>query len=119
MATRIVSFLPQFKSALYAHVADNLGDAAVRLRAEIQYEVGTQGPPRSRPGEAPHRETGDLQSSFFDELDAGELTAMVGSDSEYVLDLELGAASRNLAPRPHILSTLIRESDELGRVICR
>jgi hypothetical protein len=116
---RVVSYEAQFKHALFTRLASGLGNASVRLRAEIQADIGTQGPPRSSPGEAPHRETGALQDSFFDELDADNLIARVGSDSPYVRALELGYAERNLAPRPHIMSALIRESDDLGRLICK
>lgn len=114
---RVVSFEASFKKALFGRLADGLDKAAVRLRAEIQYEIGTQGPPRSSPGEAPHRDTGDLQASFFDETDPDDLVARVGSDSPYVLALELG--SGRTAARPFFLGTLIREADDLGRIICR
>jgi hypothetical protein len=102
---------------LFAHLASNLGDGAALLRAEIQAAIGIQGPPRSEPGSPPHRETGALQESYEDQLDADALVARVGSDSPYVLTLELGGG--NVAPRPHFLSTTLEQTDALARVICR
>lgn len=117
MSVRIVDHSAALKQALYAHLADNLGAGAELLRASIQYNIGIQGPPRSSPGEFPHRETGELQESFFDELDADGLVARVGSDSDHVLAMEFG--SGNVAARPHIIPTLIEHADEIAARICK
>jgi hypothetical protein len=117
MTVRIVSYEAALRQAIGVKLASNLGDAAALLRAEIQAAVGIQGPPRSSPGQPPHRDSGELQASFFDELDADALVARVGSDSDHVLAMELG--SGRVAARPHIVSTLIEQSDALARIICR
>jgi hypothetical protein len=117
MTVRIVSNEAAFKQALFAHLAANLEDAAQLLEDEIKQVIGIQGPPRSTPGEAPRIDTGELIKSFSHDVDSVNLTARVGSDSSYVLPLELG--SGRMAARPHIVSTLINKSDEIGREICK
>jgi hypothetical protein len=117
MTVRIVSNEAAFRRALNAHLAGNLEDAASFLKDEIVTEIGIQGPPRSQPGEPPHVDTGELIKSFDYDVDAVSLTARVGSDSPYVLPLERGTG--RMAARPHIQATLIKNSDEVGRRMCK
>jgi hypothetical protein len=112
MSVRIVSFEAQVKAAIQAQLAGNLGDAAALLRSEIQAAIGIQGPPRSHPGEKPHRDTGALQDSIEDQLDADALVARVGSDVPYSATLEIEG-------RPFFVPVLLEQSDALARIICR
>jgi hypothetical protein len=112
MSVRIVSYEAQVKQAIGVKLAGNLGDAAALLKAEIQAAIGVQGPPRSHVGEKPHRDTGTLQDSIEDQLDADALVARVGSDVPYSATLELEG-------RPFFVPTLIEHADEIARIICR
>lgn len=113
MPARIADFSAAVKQAVGVQLASNLGDALELYRAEIEAEIGVQGPPRSSPGEAPHRDTGALQESFFTDLDGDTLEGLVGSDSDYAAPLEISMR------RPIFLPVLMREADAIGRIICK
>lgn len=113
MSVRIVDHSAALKQALYAHLADHLGAAAELYRAEIQANIGIQGPPRSVPGEYPHRDTGDLQESIFDDLDPDSLTARVGSTMPYAPTLE------EHMNREFLVRTLVEHADAIGARIAQ
>lgn len=114
MPVQILSNDLAFRAALGAHLAANLGDAAGLLRDAIKEAIATPGPPRSRPGEAPHVDTGRLRESIdHSEVDASTLSVTVGTDVPYAPILETAMN------RPFLLSTLINISDELAREICK
>ena len=115
---RVVSFEASFKKALFGRLADNLGEAAALYRDDIKEAIGIQGPPRSTPGNPPHKDTSELFNSIEDELDAPNLIARVSSDSDHALAMELGT-SRGVAPRPYFVATLVANSDKYGREICK
>jgi phage gpG-like protein len=60
--------------------------------------VSIQGPPRSSPGSAPHKDTGDLHDSITHEVDASTMSARIGTDLDYGLFLEVGTSK--MAARP-------------------
>ncbi len=62
------------------------------LKAAVRVE-------RSRPGEPPRKQTGQLRRSVQSEVDPGTLRARVGTNVEYGKHLELGT-KRGLDPRP-------------------
>jgi hypothetical protein len=113
MSVRVVSYEAAVKQALGVKLASNLGDAAALLKAEIQAAIGVQGPPRSHPGEYPHRDTGALQESIEDQLDADNLVARVSSDMPYAGTLEVSM------DRAYFVPVLLEQSDALARIICR
>jgi hypothetical protein len=113
MSVRIVDHSATLKQALYAHLADNLGAGAELLRTEVQANIGIQGPPRSVPGEFPHRDSGDLQESIFDDMDPDSLTARVGSTMPYAPTLE------DHMDRAYFVPTLIEHADEIGTRIAK
>lgn len=58
---------------------------------------------RSRPGEPPRKETGELIRSIKLHKSKRDLTYTIYTDSVYARALEFGYAPRNLLPRPHWL----------------
>jgi hypothetical protein len=113
VSVRVNDLSAAFKAAIYAHLAGNLEDAAAFYRDEVKATIGIQGPPRSVPGQPPHRDTGDLQKSIDDHVDAANLVAHIGSDVSYAPILEV------LMDRAFFVPTLIQHSDEIARRICR
>lgn len=112
MTVRIVSFQAQLEAAIQAQLASNLEDAASYYADRLRDRIGTQGPPRSTPGNPPHKDTGDLYNSIEYQVDAANLTAQISSDMPYAGTLEL------TTNRPAWVPTLIEESDELARRVC-
>jgi hypothetical protein len=114
MSVRIVSYEAAVKAAIQAQLAGNLEDAAAYFEGRVRDRIGVQGPPRSTPGSPPHKDTGYLHDeSLSHEVDAASLTARIGSDAEYAHILE------TITDRPFFVPTLLDESDEIGRRICK
>jgi hypothetical protein len=115
MSVRIVSYEAAVKAAIQAHLAGNLEDAAAYYEGRVRDRIGVQGPPRSTPGSPPHMDTGYLRNeSLSHEVDAASLTARIGSDAPYAAALEVGGTNR-----PFFVPTLIEESDEIARRVCK
>lgn len=85
--------------------------AVADLLSQAGREVlGVPGPAPSRPGEAPHRQAGGLQSGLVVELDEQARTARFGLSRKVLiqgLSLEHGTR-RGLAPRPFIAAVIRR-----------
>lgn len=64
----------------------------------------------SKPGEAPNRDTGDLQAGF-ETAKTGRVSAEFRSKSAHAKPLELG--SSKMAPRPHIRPARDKKADEI------
>lgn len=60
---------------------------------------------RSKPGEPPRKQTGELRASVTQEVDEATMTGRVGSNLKKAKALELGT-SRGLAPRPWLRRAL-------------
>jgi hypothetical protein len=115
MTVRIVSFEAQVKAAIQAQLAGNLEDAINHYHEKLRDEISTQGPPRSTPGSPPHKDTGYLHDqSLSNQVDAANLVAREGSDAPYAAELEVGGLNR-----PFFIPVLLRESDEIARLICK
>lgn len=78
---------------------------AVETRARML--LGVQGSPtdRSFPGQPPRRQTGELQTSVFSEVDEESMSAFVGTNEPHGIYQELGT-SRGIAPRPWLRPAL-------------
>ena len=63
----------------------NAGHFAVR---QIKQNIGTQGPPRSKPGEYPHRDTGELQKSVHMQFRRRELSVWIIASAPYAGTVE-------------------------------
>ncbi len=109
---------PDATCRLLSALFETVDCAGAQLETAIVLKVSTQGPPRSAPGEAPHIDTGQLVGSFSHETQGVDaiVVARVSTDCPHAAPLEEGTA--NMAARPHIVSTLIEESDSLARTIC-
>jgi hypothetical protein len=114
MSVRIISYEAAVKAAIQAQLAGNLEDAAAYYEEKLRAKIGVQGPPRSSPGSPPHKDTGYLHDeSLSHEVDAASLTARIGSDAPYAHVLE------TITDRPFFLPTLLDESDEIARRVCK
>lgn len=90
-----------------------IAKAARAVKRDIQDAISIWGPPRSLPGEPPHRDTGALWKSFYvDEPEKG--AADIGSDSPYVLYLEFG--TDKMEPRPHMRVNLIKNQHRFSKI---
>ena len=67
---------------------------------------------RSKPGEPPRKQTGDLRSKYTYEVDDESMTARVGSNQPKAKALELGTR-RGLLPRPALRRALAETQAEI------
>jgi hypothetical protein len=88
---------------------------------DLKQLTGTQGPPRSLPGEAPHMDTQALNRSTTSlTLNQGDtITAIVAEDTPYVLALEFGYPENNLQPRPHMSVELERTKNRSQEILVK
>lgn len=107
----------QFGRTLFSRIGGNLGDAGALLTDEIQANIGIQGPPRSQPGDFPHRDTGELQASFHFAVDTANLGVRVMTDVSYSLDLEFGTG--RMAARPFMARSLIANANAIAREVLK
>lgn len=133
MARMTVRWLGRaFDRRLFRHLNDHLGRAARHLEFAIQKNISTPGykvvraggrnrrvidVARSRPGQFPFEQTGDLIRSFDWAQDRRILRSYVFSRSKYMKALEFGLPAKNLRPRPHVRRTFRAEAANLGRII--
>lgn len=71
----------------------------------------------SRPGEPPHKQTGQLRRSITQQPVTGKLAQRVGTNIEYGRWLELGTA--NMAARPWLRRALIEKTGEIRVILTR
>lgn len=84
----------------------------------VRRNISVQGPPRSKPGEFPHRETGELARSLELRFDRRSLTIQVLASASYAPFIEtrrsfLRRTLREL--RPQLREILIGSSGATGR----
>lgn len=108
----------EFFADVRTRVTGGVGQAAQDLKASLQVLIGIQGPPRSKPGEPPHRDTGALQASIevngpAEQGDA--VFASVGTALEYGRYLEFGTS--RMAARPWLSRGLYQNNDRIARTI--
>jgi hypothetical protein len=84
-------------------VRDNAQKAAALAQTALREALGVQGPPASRPGQIPHRRSGELQRSAY---------ARVARSGPEGATVEIGAtaphAARVAVTRPFIEPTMAR-----------
>lgn len=71
-----------------------------------------EGAVRSKPGEAPRKQTGDLRNRVVDEVDEESLASRVGSNEPKARALEMGT-KRGLLPRPWLRRALNESQSEI------
>ena len=82
-------------------VSKGLADTAVEMTKAIKKTIGKQGPPRSRPGNAPKKDTGFLHANLEVKKAGTNLALRV---PQYGIWLETG--TRLMAARPYIAKTI-------------
>jgi hypothetical protein len=111
-------------------LAKGINSALRALWIELRRVVGRQGPPRSRPGQAPRKDTGFGQSQIVLHVETSKRAwwafwrsnTVVGSiavtdEAKYMEMLEDG--TRRIAPRPWIRVTWNRMLPVMRRLIAR
>lgn len=102
---------------LMRQLGSNLDEAGSELATLIREVISIQGPPRSSPGQPPHIDTAKLIASYTHSTSTVTLTTYIGSPVLYAAYLEAGTP--DMAARPHIVSTLIANQNDLARIICK
>ncbi len=92
-------------------------DAGRELGQRIRDRISTPVFPRSSPGDPPHMETTVLIASYGHEPGYPKLGTRVGSDVPYSAYLEQGTPT--MAPRPHVVSTLVMSTNDLAIIIAK
>jgi len=82
-------------------------------------ELGLINSYRSKPGEPPRHQTGDLMGSVTYELAPVLPIGRVGTNLEYARALELGYEPRNLKPRPYLRPALYNSAGALRAIFGR
>lgn len=119
-----------FMSALDQTLFNKAGETGQVVQRQIRRLIQVQGPPRSRPGEPPHKDTTALYQSIAFEVhrQTGDLAVDIGSDKNvrasvsgtnenYALGLELGTS--RTAPRPYLRRGLMESVRDIIRVLRR
>jgi HK97 gp10 family phage protein len=91
--------------------------ATARVETAMKHKVETPGPPRSKPGEPPHRDTSRLiQSIHSSVVQVGyKITGTVNVPVEYAQHLEYGTPK--MAARPFARPTLAEERANIDAIM--
>ncbi len=102
-------------------IGDGIERAAIYVRRAMKRLISVPGPEPSKPGELPHKQTGNLYRNIDIFINRQTLVAMVGptEDAEYGLYLEFGAPRANLEPRPFMFRALKEEAVRVTNTINR
>lgn len=102
-------------------IADGMERAAIFLRRGMKRRLAIPYPPASRPGQSPHKRTGNLQRSVDYWLDRKTLKVWVGPSERavYGIYLEYGAPRRNLLPRPWMAPEMKSSARKVTNIINR
>lgn len=90
-----------------------LHEIGQHLVEAIQTEIGTQGPPRSTPGNPPHIDTRALRDGISYTVDSDGVS--VTSDQPYALDLEYGTAA--MGARPFVRPVLAKSAADIQKIL--
>ena len=108
---------PQATARLERKLGSNLELAGRELALRVRTRISTPVFPRSQPFNPPHMETTTLIASYGHETDPVNLGTRVGSDVVYSAYLEAGTP--RMAPRPHLVSTLVASANDLARLVAK
>ena len=92
-----------------------LAAAAILLKNEIKQDLSAPSPPRSTPGESPHKDTGRLRASISHEFDTAEHTARVGTNLVYGKWLEVG--TKNMEARPFLRKAFNEHFQQIKKIL--
>lgn len=97
----------EFFSGITQQITSGVAEASLTLQGKMKELISIQGPPRSKPGEAPHKDTSQLYESIeaIGPAVQGDLVvASVGTSVEYGILLEYGTSK--MAARPWLTRSL-------------
>jgi hypothetical protein len=103
-----------FFGGVHSRIAANVGVAGTMLQGAMKANIETQGPPRSSPGESPHKDSGDLYASVEANgpVEQGDVIySAVGSQLYYGIILELQMN------RPWMVKALRENQDALAQTV--
>ncbi len=91
--------------------------ATARVETAVKHKIERQGPPRSKPGEPPARDSSRLIQSIHSTVqrEGNRIVGRVVEPVGYAAALEYGTAK--MAPRPHARPTLAEERDNVAAII--
>lgn len=107
-----------FMESMKSRYAGRIANAAALLQSKMREVIGTQGPPRSSPGDSPHRDTGALQASIEVNGPAEQgdtIIAAVGSALPYFVYLDQG--TDRMEARPIATPSLLEAKDGIVAAI--
>lgn len=108
----------KFQDMLKSQMIARLDEAGRLVRDEVRFSISTPGYGEpSPPGMPPHLQTGDLQRSYYHEVNFAALNVRIGSDLFYAPILELGLPPIK-APRPHLRRALYQSTQDLRAILC-
>ena len=109
------------KWAVRSAIADGMEKASLEFVKLVKRKINTPYPPASRPGEPPHRRTGNLRANIDYWINRKELKVMIGptEDAEYGIYLEYGAPRANLEPRPFLKPSMDEMAPRVQSIVGR
>ena len=84
-------------------------------KGQVKKTLGPRGDSRSKPGEFPHKDFGNLRQSIAYEMDDDRPLARVGTVIGYAKPLEFGASK--MRARPFLRRTLAEEKETIRQII--
>ncbi len=121
---------PEFVAKLEKHEADNVKRACIYLSGQVKQVLSTKSGPcnenrdepipesefeRSKPGEPPRLQCGELRRSITWELDEGRMVGRVGTNKIHGRYLEDG--TKYMDKRPFLSSTLAQHREPIRRIM--
>lgn len=92
------SWMAGVRKAVKPAAVKGLELAGAATAAGIRRRISVQGPPRSRPGEPPHKDSGELYGSIWWKVDRSNLVLYLISDIAYAEYLEVGTPAMDARP---------------------
>lgn len=101
-------------------IADAMERGAIHVKRTMRRLISIQGPPRSKPNDPPHKDSGDLYKHIGYVINRQTLTAQIGpgpDEEHYGHYLEFGTTK--MEPRPFMMRALQEEGKKLMNIINR
>jgi hypothetical protein len=108
----------EFFSGITQRITAGVAEASLTLKSKMKELISIQGPPRSKPGEAPHKDTSRLYNSIQaigPAVQGDQVIASVGTDVPYGIMLEYGTS--RMAARPWLTRSLRENQSQIAKQI--
>lgn len=115
---RVRAKMRDVSPTITAEMERRVAMATGHLHAEITKTISKSGPPRSKPGEPPHVDTGALRQSLQPSgpiRDGNKIRGTVSTSSEYAPHLEYGTSK--MEPRPFLRPTLAEQTEAIKHIL--